>query len=84
MRRSRHPNVVDWGGRLVSRALVEVSATEVLAPGVCARCGGLGEIPETIDAERFDVMMPCHSCHLYCVECDAWVPRNGHKCKAQR
>lgn len=50
--------------------------------GQCEYCGGSGEQPETIDEERYAVLVPCWACRRYCRECNRWVAKSGgHACK---
>jgi hypothetical protein len=72
---------VDWGGRLVPRRIVEPDLS--ITPGVCRACDGLGAVPETIDEERYDVMVPCHFCRVFCKLCDRYVAKTGHQCKGK-
>jgi hypothetical protein len=68
--------LVRWGSAFVPRALVEPAGT--VQPGVCPQCGGLGSVPEQIDRDRFDEMVPCWRCRMYCKTCK-WVPKEGHE-----
>ena len=70
---------VEWGGKHWSASFFDVPYD--LPPGLCARCGGLGVVPETIDEERFDVAVPCERCHMWCTACRAWVKREEHVCR---
>lgn len=72
---AERPDLVDWDGKLVPRALVE----GVPARGACPNCGGLGEIPEEIDEDRWSTMVPCWRCRRYCKACKAWVLKEGHE-----
>jgi hypothetical protein len=59
--------------------------SEALRPGPnerggCPQCGGLGVLVETIDAERYDVTVPCWACRRYCKACDKYVKKEGHEC----
>jgi hypothetical protein len=51
------------------------------APGACSRCGGTGQLVESIDSERYDVTVPCFACRRYCKACDKYVKKTGHECK---
>ena len=53
---------VEWKGKLWLRSLLESDGLEPLAPDACPTCGGFGSIPETIDEERYDVMVQCWRC----------------------
>lgn len=74
MRGSRY---VWYKGKLVPRCAVEPTGFE--PPGACGICGGFGAIPETIDEERHDVMVPCYRCQKFCEACKQWVKTEGHK-----
>lgn len=74
------PELVDWGGQLVPRSLVE----DVQVKGACPECGGLGSIPEQIDRDRWPTMVPCHRCQIFCRECKRHVDKSGHPCPAQK
>jgi hypothetical protein len=50
-------------------------------PGDCPHCGGTGEYPESIDEERYDVMVPCFMCRRFCTVCKQWVKKIGHECQ---
>ncbi len=70
---------VKWRGQTVPRTLME---PEVNPPAsACRHCGGAGEVPETIDDEKYDVMVPCHMCRTYCKACAKWVKKSGHDCQ---
>ena len=64
------PDLVNWHGKLVPRWLVTLSPVEFV-PVTCRVCGGLGEIPETIDEENFDVMVPCYACGSKVNQCES-------------
>jgi hypothetical protein len=51
--------------------------------GACPHCGGSGSIPESIDDERYDVLVPCVWCQEYCKACADWVKKSGHECKGK-
>jgi hypothetical protein len=68
-------DLVKSGAHILPRALVEVWPPQ---PGACPQCGGAGEFPESIDPERYDVMVPCFRCRAYCATCKAWMPK-GHQ-----
>jgi hypothetical protein len=74
---------VQWGNRIVPASLLEPTARELSQPGVCRLCGGLGSIAETIDEERYDVMVPCHMCRIFCKACNDWVKKQEHECKGK-
>jgi hypothetical protein len=67
------------GRELFSRS--EVLPPLDLKPGVCVHCGGLGAVPEMIDEELPDAMVPCDWCRVYCKACDKYVLKTGHDCK---
>jgi hypothetical protein len=52
-----------------------------LPPGVCVHCGGLGVVPEKVDDDLLDEMVPCFWCRRYCKACGQWVQKSGHECK---
>jgi hypothetical protein len=49
--------------------------------GACPHCGGTGVRTETIDEERYDVVVACEWCRTYCKACDKHVAKTGHDCK---
>jgi hypothetical protein len=53
-------------------------------PGACKQCGGRGSLVETIDSERFDVLVPCWSCQTFCKTCNRYVKKGGHECKGAK
>lgn len=81
----RRSNWVYSGGRPVPRALFEPLDPNP-RPGVCTVCDGAGVTVETIDEERYDVLVPCWKCRTYCRTCKKYVSKNGHECpvKEQR
>lgn len=74
----KQSNYVKWGRNLVPRFLCE---PDDFRPGECSRCGGLGLIPEMIDDEQHEEMVPCFMCREYCKACGNWVRKSGHECK---
>lgn len=72
---------VEWGGKLWEKCLFDPPPNP--PPGVCPHCGGMGAVFEQIDEERFDVLVPCHHCRMYCKSCKDWVKRDNHTCKVQ-
>lgn len=77
---SRHhtSRFIEWGGHIIPRVAAEMDLNP--PAGTCPRCGGLGVYPESIDSERFDVMVPC-VCRVFCRPCKNWVNKSGHTCK---
>lgn len=69
---------VNYRGRIVPASLLEPF---IIKPGECTHCGGTGEIAETIDEERYDEMVPCFMCQVFCKACDKHVKKTGHQCK---
>ena len=69
---------VEWRGKIWPRSFFDPPID--LPPGACGWCGGLGEIPEQIDEEKADMMVPCPHCRMWCKPCRAWVKRAGHNC----
>jgi hypothetical protein len=51
--------------------------------GACSRCGGSGSIPESIDEDLPDEMVPCFMCQTFCRACSDWVKKSGHECKGK-
>lgn len=47
----------------------------------CPRCGGLRKIPEPIDEEKLDALVPCPHCQMWCLDCKRYVTRKGHVCR---
>ena len=67
---------VYYGGELLPRELFDMPGP----PGSCPRCGGMGRVPESIDRELPDVMVPCDMCQMWCGRCKQWVAKKGHQC----
>lgn len=63
---------VEYKGKLWPAALFEPHA--VMGPGkpLCGICGDTGLLRETIDEERFDVMVACFNCRRFCKECGGY------------
>lgn len=72
-------NWVSHRGKLWSRSFFEPSADS--KAGACPRCGDLGLVPASISDERYDVLVPCNDCRIFCQPCQRWVRRSGHECK---
>jgi hypothetical protein len=69
----------------MGRKLVPSFLTEPLLnppKGACTRCGGSGSIPESIDEDLPDEMVPCFMCQEYCKTCADWK-KKGHECKGK-
>lgn len=62
--------LVNWDGKLIPRCVVEPDLNP--PKGSCTRCGGLGRVPEQIDEDRHDVMVPCFMCQMFCKTCGRW------------
>jgi hypothetical protein len=71
---------VDWGGKIVPRSAVK--PMEPIEAGTCGRCGGLGAVPEQIDDDRHDVMVPCYACQVFCKACGKYRTK-PHECPKQ-
>jgi hypothetical protein len=71
-------NFVRWGDRIVPRCVCE--PPDDIPPGECVECGGLGLIPEMVNDDRLDEMVPCYRCQKYCRECKEWVKKAAHEC----
>ena len=74
----RRSPFVTRNGTFVPRVLIDPWPDD--DPKVCGACGGLGSVPETIDEERYDVLVPCEWCQRYCKTCKEYVPKEGHEC----
>lgn len=46
----------------------------------CGICCDTGVTIETIDEERYDVVVACWKCRVYCKACDRYVQKSGHEC----
>jgi len=68
------------GGRYWPRVLFDPPVNP--PAGECMHCGGTGVRAESIDEERYDVLVPCRWCQTFCKVCDKWVQKAGHECAA--
>jgi hypothetical protein len=68
---------IQEGGHLVPRVLFE---PDLKHRAECKQCGDTGVQIERIDEERYDVLVPCFACQVYCKACDKHVRKSGHQC----
>ena len=71
---------VEEGGHIVPRVLYEPAS---LGPYKCRTCCDTGVLIERIDEERFDTVIPCPTCRMFCKACNKTVRRVGHKCASK-
>jgi hypothetical protein len=72
---------VEWDGKLVPRSLFDATEDDLsYRPDSCKMCRDSGVLQETIDEERYDVMVPCWACRRYCKACNKHVKKSGHEC----
>jgi hypothetical protein len=71
--------MVRYGGQLFPRGLFEPPLNP--PRGACVHCGGLGHVPEQIDEDLPDEMVPCSWCQIYCRKCKRWVTKKDHVCQ---
>lgn len=79
---SRHSRFVEWDGRLVPASLFDATDDLTRKPD-CGICCDRGVVQETIDEERYDVMVPCWNCRQFCKACNKHVRKSGHECVAK-
>lgn len=69
--------LVKFGGKIYPRYLFEATGSD---PRDCPQCGGLGVVPEQLDDDRIDEMVPCPTCKMWCKRCKRSVPKS-HVCE---
>ena len=72
---------VQWGDRIVPATLFEPRDFKY-RPDACKTCDDTGVTVETIDEERYDVVVPCWRCRVFCKACNKHVKKSGHQCVA--